>query len=367
MSITDHKPETYARNLTLRYPIYIPFDGDKLRITFDNYCGTEDIKIAGATVLKDGVFKDITFNNGDKSVRICAKEQVISDEIEMNISANDTIYVSFYLDDFTLMRSSVVATGPLSKGIYAVGDYTHQEDIPIKVSRRTEIFYFLSNISIHTCPDNHAIVCYGDSITAEEWPDFLKLKLKDEGIQNVSVIRRAASGTRILREYDNITYESYGLKGTNRFEHEVPTDGADIVIIQQGINDIIHPVGEDINPFRPMSDLPTVDELSDGYRWYVTKAREYGYKIYAGTLLPIEGWRTYEEFREVMKNDFNDWIRNEDIFDGVIDFHKALEHPDNCKAFAEGFDSGDHLHPSAAGYKMMAEAAFEILAADHVF
>ena len=34
-----------------------------------------------------------------------------------------------------------------------------------------------------------------------------------------------------------VTYESYGLKGTKRFDHEVPTDGADTVIIQQGIND----------------------------------------------------------------------------------------------------------------------------------
>ena len=44
--------------------------------------------------------------------------------------------------------------------------------------------------------------------------------------------------SRILREYDCITYESYGLKGDKRFAHEVPTDGADTVIIQQGINDI---------------------------------------------------------------------------------------------------------------------------------
>ena len=53
------------------------------------------------------------------------------------------------------------------------------------------------------------------------------------------------------RQYDNITYESYGLSGKRRFSHEVPTDGADTVIIQQGINDIIHPVGVEVNPFRP--------------------------------------------------------------------------------------------------------------------
>ena len=45
--------------------------------------------------------------------------------------------------------------------------------------------------------------------------------------------------------------DSYGLKGSNRFLHEIPAAGADTIIIQQGINDIIHPVGTDINPFRP--------------------------------------------------------------------------------------------------------------------
>ena len=109
------------------------------------------------------------------------------------------------------------------------------------------------------------LLCYGDSITAQSWPDYLSLRLQEEGISNASVIRRAASGTRILRQYECITYDSYGLKGTNRFHHEVPTAGADTLIIQQGINDIIHPVGIDVNPFRPMSDLPAADELIQSF------------------------------------------------------------------------------------------------------
>ena len=37
--------------------------------------------------------------------------------------------------------------------------------------------------------------------------------------------------------------------------------GADAVLIQHGINDIIHPVGIEVNPFRPWSDLPTAQGL----------------------------------------------------------------------------------------------------------
>ena len=88
---------------------------------------------------------------------------------------------------------------------------------------------------------------------------------------NAAIIRRAVSGTRILRQYDCITYQAYGLKGATRFPIEMNVAGATDVIIQHGINDIIHPVGEDVNPFRPWSDLPT-----DGAwcRGYLRKARQ---------------------------------------------------------------------------------------------
>ena len=363
MSITDHRPETYAKDLTLRYPVYCPFNGDAIRITLDNYCGLEDVTITEVTVLLDGNFHQVTFNHGDKSVKINAGGTVVSDEVAVDVKRDDELSVSIYLGEYTQMRSSVVALGPLSSGKYAVGNMTHVSDIPIKVSRKTDVFYFLSNISVHTEERNRAIVCYGDSITAQDWPDYLSLLLKENGIENISIIRRATSGSRILREYDNITYESYGLMGKHRFEHEVPTDGADTVIIQQGINDIIHPVGEEINPFRPMSDLPTVAEMAEGYNWYLECARRYGYSIYVGTLLPIDGWRTYADFRETMKNEFNDWLRSlkeEEYISGVIDFDLAVRDEAATTCFGKGYDSGDHLHPSAAGYKRMAEEALKI-------
>ena len=216
-------------------------------------------------------------------------------------------------------------------------------------------FYFLSNVSVLTAQSNRTIVCYGDSITAQNWPDDLAVRCQQEGFQHTAVIRRATSGSRILREYSCLTYQSYGLMGKKRFAHEVPTDGADTVIIQQGINDIIHPVGTEVNPFRPMSDLPTAQQLIEGLQEYIALARSLHDKVYVGTLLPIEGWRTYAPFREDLKNAYNDWIRTTDMIDGCIDFDLALRDPQNPKAFLGKYDSGDHLHPSPAGYRRMAE------------
>lgn len=369
VSIAEHRPESYSKNITLRYPIYAPFSGNALRFTFDNYCGTEDVTISKATVSIANTsfesnlsltcpsemdsFADITFS-GATDVSIPSSQKVVSDSISFDVKAGQTLCVSIYFADYTLMQSAVLITGPLSKGYFSLGDQCHKDILPLNFTKTTSWFYFLSNIDICTDENNHAIICYGDSITAQDWPDYLALRLRDNGLTHTSVIRRAASGTRILRQYDCITYDSYGLKGSNRFSHEIPTAGADTIIIQQGINDIIHPVGKELNVFRPMSDLPLAEELIEGLKWYVDEAHKLHYKVYLGTLLPIEGWRTYAPFREELRNQVNHWIRENNNADGCIDFDAALCGPNHPSAFREGFDSGDHLHPSKAAYKAMA-------------
>ena len=358
VSVAENRPETFGKNITLRYPVYSHFEGRAVRLTFDNYCGTEAITISKTTLMIEDEFVPVTFG-GCESVTIPAGENAVSDSIECHIKAQRTFNVSFYLADYTQMRSVVFTKGPLSVGSYALGDQTETVMFDMDQSRSTHYFYFLSNVAVYTEKKNRTVVCYGDSITAQDWPDYLTMRCIDEGHKNTAIIRRATSGSRILREYKCIVYESYGLKGENRFDHEVPTDGADCVLIQQGINDIIHPVGTEVNPFRPMSDLPTVEELIEGMKYYISRARSFGYKVYVGTLLPIEGWRTYAPFREEMRNAFNDWIRTTDLIDGYVDFDKALADPQNPSAMLPQFDSGDHLHPSAAGYKAMADAVLE--------
>ena len=51
-------PAKYAKDLTLRYPIFSPFDGTKIRITLDNYCINERIKIDYIIVSKGNKLSD---------------------------------------------------------------------------------------------------------------------------------------------------------------------------------------------------------------------------------------------------------------------------------------------------------------------
>ncbi len=366
VSVTERKPENYGKNLTLRYPLIMQLDGDALRITLDNFCGTESVTVTSATVaMSDGdsaVKKDtvipLTFSD-KSSVTIENGKQVTSDSVNMQIKKGDTVTVSLYFSDFTELRSGVIITGPYSKGYFAVGDHTHSAELPADLSKKTNCYYFLSGADVLTSEDKRCVICYGDSITAQDWPDYLiKLNL-EKGNGKTAFIRKAASGTRILRQYDNITYDSYGLKGENRFAHEMNVCGADTVIIQHGINDIIHPVGVEVNRFRPWSDLPTADEMTNGLRYYLDYAKKLDMKVYFGTLLPIKNWRTYAEFRNDLRNEVNKWIRENTECNGCIDFDKAVRSEEDNAAFAEGYDSGDHLHPSKAAYMKMAETVPE--------
>ena len=217
-SITNRREAIYAKDLTLRYPIRMCFSGTMLRFRFSNLTGTEPVTIAKAFV----GHTPITFGGG-KGVTLMPGTETESDAIGYAVSGGDMIEVSFYLAGFTQMNSGTLITGPLSKGYYSYGDYAEADKLPLDLTRHTNWFYFLNTIDVLTAAENHAVVCYGDSITAQSWPDYMAQQTLGS---NVAVIRRAVSGTRILRQYDCITYQAYGLKGATRFPIEMNVAGA---------------------------------------------------------------------------------------------------------------------------------------------
>ena len=80
VSIGENRPESYGKNITLRYPIYSAFDGDAVRLTFDNYCGTDSICIEKTTILVSGKFYPVTFGGKSQCI-IPAGENLVSDPV----------------------------------------------------------------------------------------------------------------------------------------------------------------------------------------------------------------------------------------------------------------------------------------------
>ena len=58
----------------------------------------------------------------------------------------------------------------------------------------------------------------------------------------------------------------------------------------------------------------------------------------------------------MIRQEVNDWIRNEGAFDAVIDFDAVVRDPQDGGRLAEAYNSGDSIHPSDAGYSAMADA-----------
>ena len=127
--------------------------------------------------------------------------------------------------------------------------------------------------------------------------------------------------------------------------------------IYQQFNDIIHPVGSEVNIFRPMSDMPTLDELKNGINYYLEEAKKLNLKAYVGTLLPIYNWRTYASFREELKNQFNEWLMTLNCIDLNNEIGEIIN---NEYHFKDKCDSGDHLHPSKYAYSLMGKLAANI-------
>ena len=84
-----------------------------------------------------------------------------------------------------------------------------------------------------------------------------------------------------------------------------------------------------------------------------------GLKIYGATITPFQGFDSYYteehgEMREEIRQEINAWIRDNDYFDGVIDFDEALRDKDTPSFLAREYSS-DGLHPNVAGYQKMGE------------
>ena len=81
-----------------------------------------------------------------------------------------------------------------------------------------------------------------------------------------------------------------------------------------------------------------------------------GVRVLGATLTPFHGARYWTPAGEAKREAINNWIRDSGAFDGVIDFAAAVAEPGDPQQLAPAFDSGDHLHPNAAGYRAMARA-----------
>ncbi len=365
-------PTPVVENQTIRMVVRPALGGARLRIRFSNAYGSSPLEIGAAHVavtdhgssIVPATDHVLTFD-GRPSVTIPVGAPILSDSVDLKVNPLGEISISIYLPH-SATATTTHFWAQHDSYISKSGDATGAPEISEPTVRSS--WYWLSDVEVWTSAQVRAIVAFGDSITDgagapqggyADWPDQLAKRLvagsKDA---DAAVLNEGIGGNRIL-------HDGAGVNALARFDRDVLSQpGVTDLIVLEGINDIGWP------HMKPRSakdgTIPaegpfaaqgvTAADLIAGLRQIADRAHEHHIRIYGATLTPYRGADYFSEDGEQVREAVNQWIRTGGAFDGVIDFDAAVRDPDQPSRFRETYQSGDHLHPNAAGYKAMADA-----------
>lgn len=352
-----------VNNQTLRQFVHVSLGGERVRVVLTNAFGTRPLPVGGATVgrratgssLVEGSGRALTFGGLSAAV-IPAGAILVSDPVDLSVApASDLAIDLFIAGDTAASQSplSVHAGSRQTNYLSSTGRHVGATELPGATA--VPLWAFLARVEI-VAPDRvGAVVTFGDSITDgynstpdtnNRWPDHLARRLTASG-SGMGIVNEGIDGNRVLAD-------GAGVSALARFDRDVlAVPGATHVVVLEGINDL------GIGALFNETTRPTVEELIAGHRQLIARARAKGLKIVASTLLPYEGTTFPGYFTaegEAIRQAFNRWLRTSKEYDGVVDFDATIRDPEHPARMLAKYDSGDHLHPNDAGYKLMAEA-----------
>ena len=351
-------------NQTLRQIVHTSIGGERVRVVLTNVFGTRPLTIGGAHLalreragaIAPASNRALTFG-GVSAVKIPPGAVLVSDGVDLTVPQFGDVAIDIYLpEDTAASPSPLTSHGGARQTSYVstTGNHLGKPELPRATT--TPSWFFLARLEVVAQEPARAFVTFGDSITDgynstpdtnNRWPDHLAKRLAAGrfGVLNVGI-----DGNRVLAD-------GAGVSALARFDRDVLVQpGVTHVFVLEGINDL------GIPGLLKDGPRPTPAELIAGHRQLIARAHARGLKIIGGTLLPFEGtvipgYWTPEG--ETIRQAFNQWMRTSKEYDGVIDFDQVMRDPQQPTKMLPRYDSGDHLHPSDAGYQAMA-AAFDL-------
>jgi lysophospholipase L1-like esterase len=350
---------------TVRQLIYPQLNGKRVRLRLSNVYGTtplviESVHIARAVsgsgaATRAGTDRAVLFG-GHPNVTIAPGGQADSDAVAFDVSGKQPLAVSIHV----AKEQKLAAWHRVASQVNYVstpGDHSADTGAEAFRTRFTQ-YAWLTNVAVDDS-SAQSIVAIGDSITDgmrstlnanRRWPDALVRRLAEKGAPETAVVNAGISGNRLLSNS-----ACYGEAVIGRFERDaLRQPGVRAIIVLIGINDInfaAMPARAGLDCDSPHTQV-TADSLIRGYQRLIAQAHQRGIKIYGATLTPA----SLPPDREKIRVAVNDSIRASRAFDGVIDFDRALRDPARPDVLQRRYDSGDHIHPSDAGYAAMAQA-----------
>ncbi|MGW4562357.1 SGNH/GDSL hydrolase family protein [Streptomyces sp. NPDC004561] len=347
---------------SVRNVVHADTGGTSARITLSNLYGQAPLTITDATLALsagDGTaaadaetMRRLTFN-GSTSVVIPAGEQTLSDAVRVAIPHDSDVLVTTY----SPTPSGPVTYHPHARQIsyVATGDAT-DDSTGTPYTQQTPYWRYLTALDVLSNEADGTVVVLGDSITDgitsttganHRWPDILGGRLRTalqsgRQLPRYSVVNEGISGNQVLA--DGLGRPAENQSGLRRFGRDaLSRTNVKAVVIDLGINDIIR------NP-----RLADPDTIVAGLRTLVREAHARGLKVVGATLMPFQGHPGWTPAREAVRQQVNAQIRAGTVYDGVVDFDRALRDPYAPRRLRPDYDSGDHLHPSDLGFARMA-------------
>jgi lysophospholipase L1-like esterase len=352
------------RDATLRQIVHLSVGGPSVRVHLSNAFGTKPLHFtsvhiarpvsAGAAKIDPASDRALSFF-GESDVTVPAGAEFISDPVDFPVTAGSNLAVTMHFDLPPAQQTG--HPGSRATSYVAHGDMVSAADLP--EAKKVEHWYQLGGVDVIAPSNAVAVVALGDSITDghgattngnDRWTDVLARRLQSSPTQAVSVLNQGIGGNHLLTD-------GLGPNVLARFDRDVLAQtGVRYLIVLEGVNDLggLTRNGE----VSPAEHSALVRRIEEAYQQVVLRAHAHGIRVVGATILPYTGSDYYHPgpSNEDDRQAVNQWIRTPGHFDEVVDLDKVMRDPAHPDRLLPEYDSGDHLHPSPAGYNAMGSA-----------
>ena len=350
-------------NRSVRQVVKVSIGGDVIRLKLSNIYSMQPVEIRSIYIAHAKDSSDIDaktaqyfkFGNSYKTV-IPAGKQIVSDALKFNLRNLERVAITINYTsapEIPTVHMGSRTTSYIMKGV------TNAHSNFEKAFRENH-WYNISGIDVYTMSNNmSAIAIIGNSITdgkcstdnaQNRWPDVMSemLQLKHK-ITNQGVLNLGIGNNRVT------VPGGFGALAKERFDRDIlMQSGVKKVVIFEGVNDI--------GAARSGSSETVARQIIESIQGMVKKAKARKMKVYLGTITPFKGAGYYSHFHEAARLYVNDWIRSQaKNVDGILDFAKLLQDPNDDRRMKREYASNDWLHPNPTGYKAMGIYAADII------
>ena len=350
-------------NRSVRQVVKVSIGGDVIRLKLSNIYSMQPVEIRSIYIAHAKDSSDIDaktaqyfkFGNSYKTV-IPAGKQIVSDALKFNLRNLERVAITINYTsapEIPTVHMGSRTTSYIMKGV------TNAHSNFEKAFCENH-WYNISGIDVYTMSNNmSAIAIIGNSITdgkcstdnaQNRWPDVMSemLQLKHK-ITNQGVLNLGIGNNRVT------VPGGFGALAKERFDRDIlMQSGVKKVVIFEGVNDI--------GAARSGSSETVARKIIESIQGMMKKAKARKMKVYLGTITPFKGAGYYTHFHEAARLYVNDWIRSQakDV-DGILDFAKLLQDPNDDRRMKREYASNDWLHPNPTGYKAMGIYAADII------